>query len=531
MSLVINSNNFIVGVTDKYPEELLNGRLTIEGNLVALLFKDPSLYDDIGSDINEQTMLTKSGRFLFSLGKLLKDKGYNVFDEVTVYSVVPEEIKDRLDGIGGWKAVQKLTSVVNEDNSDAIIDAINKSNVLLRLYESGFNVNKEITVKGNKTTPVKLFERWDTQSVLSWYEEKIANCGVDVRSDIIEDEGYVDFNDSFLDGLKKGKERGISIASAGTDVKGEIIDTFRFLDSDLRGLKPGTLNAIGGASGTGKSTIMLNIVMSLASQGVKTVIINNEMKKSDYMIMILCWILYKVFHYTNLTRGKLSDGDLSEEDLDMIHKAREYYQQNYGKYIKIVTLTDANMKLSLQIAKKEILRNGMNCVVIDTFKITMDGEDSKNSNFWMQLIEDSRAYNKLCSKYNIIGLMTIQLAINAENQLFLSANCLSMSKQIKEILSVLLLCRPLKSYEREAGSPYDIRAFRSKKNEETGEWTEAPYRLDPNENYTVLFRDKNRRGVDSGSDGIAYLLKQRLRYGVFSESSKCRPTHKRADNV
>ena len=335
---MINSNNFIVGVTDKYPEELLNGRLTIEGNLVALLFKDPSLYDDIGSDINEQTMLTKSGRFLFSLGKLLKDKGYNVFDEVTVYSVVPEEIKDRLDGIGGWKAIQKLTSVVNEDNSDAIIDAINKSNVLLRLYESGFNVNKEIIVKGNKTTPVKLFERWDTQSVLSWYEEKIANCGVDVRSDIIEDEGYVDFNDSFLDGLKKGKERGISIASAGIDVKGEIIDTFRFLDSDLRGLKPGTLNAIGGASGTGKSTIMLNIVMSLASQGVKTVIINNEMKKSDYMIMILCWILYKVFHYTNLTRGKLSDGDLSEEDLDMIHKAREYYQQNYGKYIKIVTI-------------------------------------------------------------------------------------------------------------------------------------------------------------------------------------------------
>ena len=45
----------------------------------------------------------------------------------------------------------------------------------------------------------------------------------------------------------------------------------------------------------------------------------------------------------------------------------------------------------------------------------MDGEDSKNSNFWMQLIEDSRAYNKLCSKSDDmlrnIGIVALAVAI------------------------------------------------------------------------------------------------------------------------
>lgn len=525
--MTVNMQEFVNGVAEKYPKELLQNRLTVEGNIIAIIFKEPSIYNDLGSDISQDVMLTKSGRFLFSIISLLKEKGYSVFDEVTILSELSETLRDKFEGFGGWRSIQKLTSIVDLSNSDVIIDEFNKSNTLIKLYDSGFNLNKEIiTSKGIKTTPIKLFANWDTQSVLNWYEEKIAGCGVSVRSDLITDEGLLNFDDDFIKRLQRGEQRGVSIATAGKDIDGNLIYTFPYLDSSIGGFKPGTLNAIGGTSGTGKSTLMLNIIMSLASQGTKVLIINNEMTKDDYQCMLLGWVLYKVFHYHNLTRKKMADGIFSDEDLEMVKKANSYYEKVYGKNIKIVTLSDADMDLSMQIAKKEIVRNGYTCIVVDTFKLTISS-DSKD-NFWMKLVEDSRKYNKLCAGYNVIGLMTIQLAISSSSgQLFLDASSLSNSKQIKEVLSTLLLMRKLQPYERETGSPYDIRAFRHKKNAE-GKWEKVDYPLDQDNNYSVLFVDKNRRGVDSGSDGVAFLLKQRLDYSVYSESAKCYPAHKKA---
>ena len=44
---MLNKEQFVVGITEKYPEELLEGRMTIEGNYLACLFSDLTYYDDI----------------------------------------------------------------------------------------------------------------------------------------------------------------------------------------------------------------------------------------------------------------------------------------------------------------------------------------------------------------------------------------------------------------------------------------------------------------------------------------------------
>ena len=91
----------------------------------------------------------------------------------------------------------------------------------------------------------------------------------------------------------------------------------------------------------------------------------------------------------------------------------------------------------------------------------------------------------------------------------------------------MVLLRKCYPEELLEGSPYYLAPFWHKKDEATGKWIEAtPDNISPVDNYIVVFVDKNRRGIDSGSSGIAYLMKQQLDYAVFKESAKCRPVHK-----
>lgn len=528
---MINKELFIPNICEKYPAELLENRVTAEGNLCGMLLKDLTRYDDLSAnDINTDSMVTRDGRFLFSVGKTLRVKGFALLDEVSLLSNLDEESLEKIQQFGGYKVLEHLMDIQDDKNWDATLDLVTKGNVLMRLYRNGFNPLQEFdkpiidkTSKKTCRTPLELFKSFNSQEVLAYYEEKVASCSTAVRSDMITSDSYLDFDEGFIERLRAGAEMGVSFGSAGTDINGDNIRTFSFLSNDLLGYKHGTLNGIAAASGVGKSTIAITMIFSLIAQGEKVLIINNEMSLSDYQCMMLVWIANRVFNKYTLTKKKLMSGNLSDDDLELISKIREYWRAHYAKSIKIVTLTDANMNLSMQVAKKEILRNNVTTVLLDTFKLTIDA--NARDNFWMQLVEDCREYTKLCVRYDIIGLMTIQLAIASTGQLFLDASCLSNSKAIKETLSTLLICRNL-YYEQEAieGSPYYISPFRHVL--KNGTWTEEKVELDPADNYIVLFVDKNRRGIDSSSSGIAYILKKRLDWAVFKESAKCRPVRK-----
>ena len=531
---MINQDVFITGTVDKIPEELLENRITIEGNLCGLLLRDLLRYDDVGMDITKSEMYTRDGRFLYNLGARLREKGFEKVDEVTLLSNLSEDELNRVQAMGGYRIIEHLMNILDDRNWDAVFDAVLKSNILIRLYRQGFDCLKpfdvpvrEVNGSAEYKTPFALFNgrNFTSQEILAYYESSIASCATDVHSDMITGDAYLDFDDNFIKRLQNKEGLGVSFGSAGTDIDGNDIRTFPYLSSDLLGYKHGTLNGIAAASGVGKSTYCITILFSLLNAGEKILVINNEMRIDDYQCMMLVWIANRVFKRSSLTKKKLMSGNFNEDDLALIAQVRKYWKEHYAKQIKIVTLSDANMKLSMQIAKKEIVRNGVTTVLLDTFKLTIDA--NARENFWMQLVEDCRDFTKLCASKDIIGLMTIQLAIATTGQLFLDASCLSNSKAIKETLSSLVLIRKCYPEELLEGSPYYLAPFWHKKDEATGKWTEAtPDNINPIDNYIVVFVDKNRRGIDSGSSGIAYLMKQQLDYAVFKESAKCRPVHK-----
>lgn len=516
----MDKSNFIIGVCDKYKEELLEKRIEIEGNTIGCIAGDLLLLDD--SMLNPTDYITRDGRFLFSMLKNLRDRGCTVADEVTILTNTSEEVKEKLDAFGGWKQVQSLIDICNVKNFDVFLDDLRKSNICLRLYEKGFNLLDKMTLdNGKEVVPYKLFDKFTSQEVLDFYESQLSTLGT-VSSNKIIDEGYIDFDEEFIDGLETGEEVGVSFADAGVDVNGNKISTFPFLSNNILGLKSGTLSAFGAHSGVGKTTFMIGILMSLIEKGEKVLIVSNEMGLSDFKQGFLIWVLYRYFDYRKLPKKKLASGNLSDEDREMIKKAREYWRKKYAKQIKMVALSDADSRLTCRIIKKHIQRDGITTFLVDTFKITTSG--GMNDNFWLQLVADSKELDGIAKRYDVIGLMTIQLAINTLGRLWMDAFCLSNSKAVKEVLSNLILFRKVYPDELVQGSPYDLKPFRSVKKGDT--WIEEPYLPDPTNVYRCLFVEKSRRGIDSGDSGVAYLVRYDGDHCSFYETAKARPSHK-----
>lgn len=521
----MDKSQFISGVTDKYDSRLLENSLTTEGNVCGVLLSDLTLFDDCGLEPSD--FITKHGRMLFNIGRELREKGLVNFDEITFISNANEDVKRKIyDEFGGFKGIQNIIDVVSVKNMDAFIDELNKRNILMTLYKKNFNIfNEMILDNGKKVVPYQLFSKLSSSEVLDWYEAQVTTLTTKINNSKIVEEGWVDFDESFLNSLMQQEELGESFGDAGLNIKGEKIRTFEFLSRQLMGLKAGTLSAFAAASGVGKSTWLVGLLMSLISKGNhKVCLVSNESQVKDIKISFLAWFCARYLDEWKITKTKLISGNLTEDEKKVVRKARECYREKFGKAIKIVTLADADSKLTCQILKNSILRDGTDIVCVDTFKLSFD--NNSKDNFWLSLIADTRALAELCLKYNVIGLMTVQLAINSQNRSWLTAECLSQSKAIKEVLSNLILIRQaVPQLEFDKTSSYYMHPFRAKL-DSNGNWGEEEYIPDPSRSWRVIFVNKARRGPTSDDTGVAYLSRFDPESCSFFETAKCKPCRK-----
>lgn len=524
----MDKNLFINGITEKFDTRLLENSLTIEGNVCGVLLSDLTFFDDCG--LESKDFITKHGRMLFNLGQELRSKGCVNFDEITLLSNVGEDIKSKIDNeLGGFRAIQNIIDVVSIKNMDAFMEDLNKRNILMSLDQKNFNIFGEITLdNGKRIIPYDLFKRLNSSEVLDWYNGQIATLTKKIHSSKIIEESYMDFDDAFIESLERQEEMGVSFGDAGEDITGETIHTFEFMSKSLMGLKHSTLSAFAAGSGCGKSTYLIGLCMSLASKGERIALLSNESQYSDLQVQFLVWFLARYMNYWKVTKRKLISGKLTDEDKDMIKKARAIFKEKFGKSIKVITMADMDSKLNAQIIKNAILRDGVSCFAIDTFKASFSGD--KNDVMWLSLVEDTRVLSELCLRYNVIGLMTIQLAIHSQSRSWLTAECLSGSKAIKEVLSNLVLFRKvIPDLEFSPESPYYINPFRSKVRKNANgedEWYREPYTPDPSKTWRIFFIDKARRGPDSNDTNEAYLSRFEPDYATFYETAKCVPSRK-----
>ena len=199
-----NIAEFITGVKEKYPAQLLKGRIEYEGNVVSCFFKDMLLLDD--TTFEKDDFITVDGRFYFSLLKDLRKKGFYSLDEITILSNSKQEVIDRYEDCGGWDSIQHQMDIINTQNFDTYIDILYRENVMLRMCDDGFNLLKEINIKDKKVIPLKLFRKMTAEEVTDWYEARISTYGTGYSSKILEEE-EIDFDDEFIESCAEGEGR------------------------------------------------------------------------------------------------------------------------------------------------------------------------------------------------------------------------------------------------------------------------------------------------------------------------------------
>lgn len=517
------NDQFVIGVKEKYPDDILQCRQDAESRVVACIWKDVLLLDEC--KLSKEDFLTKDGRYLFVLATHLRKQGYNSLDEVTVLSSLNDESLERFESHGGWEEVQVMIDVINEKNWDTYLDVLWRENTIITLYDKGWNLFTEVEFKEKKVRPIDLFRKMSSEQVVDFYESQLTGVGYGGSSKILEDE-RLDIDDQFIESCAEGSESGIPFDIAGYDINGGEMSCFPFLSSQINGLIEGTFSIVGGYSSTGKTTFYITILMALLYRDRKILIISNEQKIKVFKMNFMIWILYKHFRYYNLTKSKLQAGNITEDDRKMIKKAQKYWRENYKDRVHFTGITDADMSTVKKKIREYVLRDGFDTVLYDTFKL--DIEDSNNKKEYISLIKDSRDLDAIAKKYNIIMLASLQLAIHTTGKLFLDASVLSQSKQIKEVLENLLLMRTVYPEELDKDNKkFFCRPFRLEKVNDR--WIEKEYDLDPDGVYRFLFVEKTRSGANSSDTNTAYCYKYDGSHGIFKEVCKVRPKHLRIE--
>lgn len=515
---------WISGVKDKYPEELLEGRLNAEASAIGLIWKDPLILDE--TKLSSKDFLSIDGKFYFEVAQQLRSKNIVEFNEVAVISNLEEDVLGKFQDKGGWKEVSNIASIVSEKNKDSVFDSLSKCNIILRLYNMGFNLTKEMTIGNKKTTPLEYFKTLKAHQVVDWYEARLAKVydgGYDVN--LLEDEDIV-ITDDFIQSLADEKEYGIPYAKGGRDCDDNDINVFPYLSSLTLGFTRKASHYIAGFSSSGKTSMWSSIVMSMALQE-KVLIICNEQSSKVWKMNMLLFILYKHYHYTDVTKTRLMSGSFKKhpEQVQMIEKAKDYFNKHYKGRIHFIQLAENNFDVVKSKIRYYALQLNYGVVIFDTLKIADSNRRSDNLAGWEELVQYSRDLDILAKKLNICMCCSVQLAQNQKGNLFLDSNMLSGAKGMVEQLDTLLCLRDVYKEELDPTSKLFCAPFQRVLNEETGQYEERPYDCDPKYSWKFCFLSKSRNSENSNSSGCAIMLKFFGAMAVWSEPCWGRPKH------
>lgn len=448
---------------DKTKEKINKDREKTECCFVFCLWRDPTLYDDY-KEINSDFFKSEDSKFYYLLGKTMREQGLNSFDNistVTFLSTRPE-IERRFNQYGGWHEVEQLRSMVNTNNINSYYDDLAKRNnleTILLKYEEIFN---DVDRFKNASSE-DVYETFDllnnSISLNSNREAKIENM-------IVSEQDIKDFNSGEAVGLSYGKAAPL-------------------LNYTTLGLPKGDIYMVAGHSGSGKSSFTFNMAINIVSEGTPVCILSNEMQLKAYKNMLLAYVLSHDLNYWNLTRKKLKIGDWSDEELEMVKKASEIIKEKYSNLF-FIKLFDNDGNIVMKQMKKINRLYKVETFIWDTYK--SDDTTAGSDKMWQELLLSSRKVFNLIAKEQWYLVCTFQLALYTTNQRYLDAGCLSSSKQVKEIISELVMVRKLWDDEY-TGEKFDCHPFKfNKENKKIKETID----LDKSKTYVVAIIDKTR---------------------------------------
>jgi len=439
------------------PEELLDKREQIECSFIFTFYKDMSLLPDYSMTvINGEDIITEDGQFYYGLILGLSKAGYQVADSMSIHTYLEDKksIKDKFEERGGFSTVKDITDIINVNNLDGNYDELVKNNMLIRLYENGFDVLKDLDK----------FKEMSSEQVYNYFEYKLADIATNKVSKI-EAEDLTQGYDKYIKSWDEGESIGFKIGS-------------KMLNYQLLGVhkKNLLLHLAGIGSGKTSSAISWYILPAIEQQDV--VIIANEQSVSEWRQMILSTVLFnKIGGIKGFDRHKMMVGKYTDEQKDKLKEAAQWLKEQPGKIIFIETQDYSTANIKKIIGRYSAL--GCSLYIVDTLKPQNDASEKA----WGEFSEAAKELFIQAKKHDVAIIATAQLSPDAMSRRYLDLTCIAKGRAIAETATQVVMFRQLTADEREKvkGFNYDGKIKKI-------------VDLDKDKDYIMLFIPKNRFG-------------------------------------
>ena len=446
------------------PKEIIENRNVIECNWIFSLYKDLSLVDDYKNVVNTEDIITEDGIFYYGLIQGLAKNGYQVADNMSIHEYLSNKktVNKSFEERGGFSTVKKITDLISINNIDTYYEELVKNNLLIRLYNSGFNIMQNLDK----------FKDMSSEDIYNYYDYQLNNISVGKIEKIkVED-------------LSSGYEEWIKRADSAKNVGFRVGSSL--MDYQLAGIHRGGLTLYLGGIGQGKSSSSVSLfILPAIEDGNDITILCNEQTADEYRSMIISTVLFsRIGNVRDMNRMSITLGNFDDYKRQKLREAADWIEKQPGK-IRFVELQNYDITSVRKIIKQQS-KLGCSYFFFDVLKNVEDASEKA----WAELSDVAKKLFGLAKKENVAIIASAQLASDSMNRKYLDLMSVGKSRAISECATTVIGFRPIMNNEIDKIKPWKYQKNKDGSNKKIKE----VYDLDADKHYIMQFIMKNRCG-------------------------------------
>lgn len=489
-----------------------------ERMLISCLLQDLSLE----TPLLESDFSTPKNKFYFKLITELAPR-YKEINGFTVlnYLQISEEMTENFNDFGGVKEFDKIKSMANVSDFNSYLDELVKFKLVEELSEKlGIDINKEVTVEGKRVIPANIITGMNSSQTLDFFDMQLSSINVaSLNNDMIAESLY--YTEDEISKMESGELEETSYFDytlLWEDEKGEkrFDRNLPLLNRSLDGYTCGNgVHYLGGFSGTGKSTILINIILGLiTTSNEKVILVSNEQRSSYFKRILVSYIAQSIFKCYTLDRTKIKHFNFTDEEKKAFYLANEFVKENFTDSLKFYSVSEFNIDKILREVKRLHLAEGYSVLCLETFK-----SQSALDNSVADMVDSSRKLDIFEKEVGMKVILPVQLMTSLEGKVsYLNSSMISNSKQIKEVANSIVLIRKVNERELDPEDKAFLNPYVWKTNKDgklvkkyltivdgqeksrrtlKGDNEDREFTLDKRKKYLLCFIDKSRESDDN----------------------------------
>jgi replicative DNA helicase len=389
-----------------------------ERNLIACALKSQEAWIRVSDTVTQEDFSQPLNRCLWELVTEMRGNGVTP-SPVVIHDKLPTELKQELDALGGWSAINALIELpIDPSGVEYHAKKLHELTVLRRGQKAG----ERITDLAGKSSSSDTF--------LQKVDEIVNDIPGEVGTDIsllgsIADEYIKD---------RKGHIQELPGIATG----------FTALDSITQGLQQGRLYVLGARTGIGKSVFHINLVKQLAvDQGIPVLYISTEQTQKDEISRLLSIVSQVREHMLNngTFNNSIEQVARMSDAVAAVRTAPIFFSHDPMFSPERVYRT----------IKKYALTEGVKAVFFDYIRIPVAKIGSNDK--WAMVGDFAYGLKAIASELNIPIVAAVQVNRDGSQQFRetgeIDGSSFALSDMIEQAASVAMILRPLNKKEKE----------------------------------------------------------------------------------